>query len=560
VSSIITYLKWGSFHIGVKSESLKKLKASEMARYDAPLTKHVQRRGCTPNTREKILEDLMKWAKDPDSPRMYWMNGMAGTGKTTIAYSFCEQLQEKGLLGANFFCSRSLAECSDIQYVIPTTTRQLALSCPQFAPALLKILEGDFQMPSFRNQFKRLLSEPFQSISEPITDTLIIVIDALDECNNGVSEIRLFLKLIFDCFVAKVIPLKVFLTSRPEDVISRFITPPKPPSPSEWSVVHIHDIETSLVQADIKVYVEDELAEVVETLEDGWPPSTEVDVVVRNADRLFIYAATAIRYVKEDNGNPRMRLSEMASTSRVGKETSESPSLTTELIDGLYKTILERAVHRLNQVENKLVRMVLKLIVCAQTPLTLAGIANLVKASGEFKHEIKTSCVRTALKLLHSVISIPMDGDGVATIFHASFPDFLFNTRRCGSINHIPLRQSHQDVARMCLLFMDKFLTVDNITGSDRWETVDAIMKQEKIEKWIPSALAYACMFWGSHIDANDEIESLSTELDHFLTHQVLRWLEVLSLLRRLDIGFEVLQRMKEFQHVSAVEQPGDLC
>jgi len=386
-----------------------------MARYDAPLTKHVQRRGCTLKTRQKILEDLMKWAKDPDSSRMYWMNGMAGTGKTTIAYSFCEQLQEKGLLGANFFCSRSLAECSDIQHIIPTTTRQLALSCPQFASAILEVLKGDFQMPSFRNQFKRLLSEPFQSISEPITDTLIIVIDALDECNNGASEIRLFLKLIYDCFVAKNIPLKVFLTSRPEDVISRSITPAKPSSPSKWSVVHIHDIEKSLVQADIKVYVEDELAEIAETweLEDGWPPSTEVDVVVGNANRLFIYAATAIRYVKEDSGNPRMRLSEMASTSRVGKDTSERSSLTTELIDGLYKTVLERALDRLNQVENKLVRMVLKLIVCAQTPLTLAGIANLVRALGEFKHEIQTSCVRSALKLLHSVISIPMDGDGV---------------------------------------------------------------------------------------------------------------------------------------------------
>ena len=252
-----------------------------MARYD-DLTKNVQRRGCTLNTRQKILEDLMKWAKDPHSPRMYWMNGMAGTGKTTIAYSFCEQLQEEGLLGANFFCSRSLAECSDIQHIIPTTTRQLAVSCPQFASALLEVLEGDFQIPSFRNQFKRLLLEPFRCISEAITDTLTIVIDALDECNNGASEIRLFLKLIYDCFVAKVIPLNVFVTSRPEDVISRSITSSKPPSPSEWSVVHIHDIEKSLVQADIKVYVEDELTEIAETwkLEDGWPPSTEVDVLL----------------------------------------------------------------------------------------------------------------------------------------------------------------------------------------------------------------------------------------------------------------------------------------
>ncbi len=81
----------------------------------------------------------MEWARDRQKPRLYWMNGMAGTGKTTIAYSFCEQLQEKGLLGANFFCSRSLAECSDVRNIIPTTARQLARSSPQFASALVEI-------------------------------------------------------------------------------------------------------------------------------------------------------------------------------------------------------------------------------------------------------------------------------------------------------------------------------------------------------------------------------------------------------------------------------------
>jgi hypothetical protein len=105
--------------------------------------------------RRKILEDLMEWAKDPHKSRLYWMNGMAGTGKTTVAYTFCQQLQEKGLLGANFFCSRSLSECSDVRNIIPTIARQLARSCPPFASALLEVLEADRQSPSLGNQLKR---------------------------------------------------------------------------------------------------------------------------------------------------------------------------------------------------------------------------------------------------------------------------------------------------------------------------------------------------------------------------------------------------------------------
>jgi len=86
---------------------------------------------------------------------------------------------------------------------------------------------------------------------------------------------------------------QVFVTSQPKDAITRTITPPlKPFSPSEWSVVHVHDIEKSPVPADIKVYVEDELTEVAKTRrwESGWPPRE--DAVVSKANRLLIYVAT----------------------------------------------------------------------------------------------------------------------------------------------------------------------------------------------------------------------------------------------------------------------------
>jgi hypothetical protein len=329
-------------------------------------------------------------------------------GKTTIAYSFCEQLQEKGLLGANFFCSRSLAECSDVRNIIPTTARQLARSCPQFAPALLEVLEANPQLPSLGNQLKRLISEPFRRISKDVTDTLIVVIDALDECSNGSSEIHLFLEQICNYFSTNAIPLKVFVTSRPEDIISRTITPLKPSSPSEWSVVHIHDIERSLVQADIKVYVEEELTNIakIRRLEDGWPPSTEVDVVVGNANKLFIYAATVIRYV----GGGLWESSQAAFGVGVDftrKGTSQSSNLSTQLIDELYRAILERALGEKNSEEKLVAQMVLKLVVCAQTPLTLAGIVDLLNASEDLEIEILVSDVRTALELLPSVISTP---------------------------------------------------------------------------------------------------------------------------------------------------------
>src|SRR5580698_3337465 len=67
---------------------------------------------CTQGTREDILEKALAWCNDlsPNSPPVFWLSGMAGTGKSTIAYTLCQQLYNAGdavkVLGATFFCSR----------------------------------------------------------------------------------------------------------------------------------------------------------------------------------------------------------------------------------------------------------------------------------------------------------------------------------------------------------------------------------------------------------------------------------------------------------------------
>ena len=63
--------------------------------------------GCMEGTREQILADLEKWAINSAAPKVFWLNGMSGTGKTIIAHSISERLRKKEILGASFFCSRS---------------------------------------------------------------------------------------------------------------------------------------------------------------------------------------------------------------------------------------------------------------------------------------------------------------------------------------------------------------------------------------------------------------------------------------------------------------------
>src|SRR5687767_8104944 len=93
----------------------------------------LDRHACTEGTRKTILAQLDEWATDPAGARVYWLNGLAGTGKTTIAISLCKSLASKGLLGASFFCSRQLPRCRDSRLIVPTIAYQLARFSSTFA-------------------------------------------------------------------------------------------------------------------------------------------------------------------------------------------------------------------------------------------------------------------------------------------------------------------------------------------------------------------------------------------------------------------------------------------
>ncbi|KIK58278.1 hypothetical protein GYMLUDRAFT_1006702, partial [Collybiopsis luxurians FD-317 M1] len=145
------------------------------------------------------------------------MGGMAGTGKSTIAKSLCETFEEKmQILASAFFCSRQLPDCRDHTKIIPTIAYQLAHFSRTFAEALTKELQKDSKLADkeIKKQIRLLLLEPWKktaNISELTGKTPVIVIDALDECEN----IQLVLEPLLEAIKGRDLPgLKFLFTSR----------------------------------------------------------------------------------------------------------------------------------------------------------------------------------------------------------------------------------------------------------------------------------------------------------------------------------------------------------
>ncbi len=119
-------------------------------------------RPCLTDTRVDVLTTVQAWVESPDDnqPRIFWLKGLAGAGKTTIARSMAEWGKGKGILGANIFFSRDVPNLRDPTLVLPTLAYQLANHNAEFRSKLADILSHnpDVATRDFATQFRATYS------------------------------------------------------------------------------------------------------------------------------------------------------------------------------------------------------------------------------------------------------------------------------------------------------------------------------------------------------------------------------------------------------------------
>ncbi|CCO35638.1 hypothetical protein BN14_09756 [Rhizoctonia solani AG-1 IB] len=456
---------------------LHQMAPSKLAAYNSKLCDDINRRSCTKDTRVQVLAELSRWSLDSDAPNIYWMNGMAGTGKTTIAYTFAETLQANNSLGASFSCTRTEGECRDVAQIIPTIAYQLAHCSTHFRSALIRTLEADSDVTSraISDQFRRLLVEPLMSVKDVIKARLVVIIDALDECSDpkGVEKI---LDVLLN--TAARLPVKFFVTSRPDPLIQTRVNNQ---SDQTRSMLVLHEIEKSLVQSDIELYLREELAFMTIS-------SDQLKQLTDRSGCLFIYAATAIRYIRAHGAfvDHEERLKNIL-------DVSPSASRQHEEIDGLYMTVLERALENpiLEETERERMRLALWTAVCTCQPVSIETLATLIA--------VNASKASIYLQSLFSVLHLSRASQTVSTL-HASFPDFLFDKRRSGRF-HCETSGHNQYLSERCFGIMKQQLrfNICGLKSSFLWDSEVPGLK-DRIEQEVPSTLTYATHHWTDHV------------------------------------------------------------
>ncbi|KAF8691045.1 WD domain, G-beta repeat, partial [Rhizoctonia solani] len=505
-----------------KESRLTKILSAESAFYDSG---GVKRGGCAPGTREPQIKMLIEWASNPDSGRTCWMNGMAGTGKTTIAYTVCKMLGSQ--LGASFFCSRAISECRQVKSIIPCIAYQFARFSIPFSGALIKVMmaDPDVHRRSLKQQYEKLIFEPLVEVKESLPADVIVVIDALDECEDSDSVGQILDLLLSPDYK---LPIRYLVSSRPEkEICARMAA--RTNGSGDTPLV-LHDLQSDIVEADIKRYMQLELKDVPLTNEQ-WSN------VLKQCGVLFIYASTMCRFIKQGHVTDTLNeaLDTITNSSYIQMEDEQS-------IDSLYSTILTNAFKRSGMSRSNTERMkaVLGSVICAVEPMNREVIVSLLRLNS-LQH------LDSLLQPLRSVLNISEES-GLVTTLHASFPDYLLSHDRSGDFWCDP-ESRHASLAEACLQAIEASEPKINICGLPSSCLLDSEVEglNERVQRAISPGLAYACQHWSTHLYRGGYRSALVDRVRTFFFDNLLLWMEVVNLLKKIRHGTSIIQQAERW-------------
>ena len=504
------------------------------------------RQECLRGTRKDVLLQLEHWLKDGQDHRVFWLNGLAGTGKSTIAQTFAKISFADGNLGASFFCSRDFQDRSNLQAIFPTLAFQLAYRYPLFRDQLLQVLRANpgVGQDSLCSQMEKVIVGPLNTTSI----RTLIIIDALDECKD--EEPASAILSVLSRYVGKIPHVKFFITGRPEPHIrSGFRLKSLQPI---TEVLKLHDVERSLVDSDIKLYFRTGLTNIAETrsdcdLTEDWPSSSELDILCKKAAGLFIYASTVVKFVASRHHTPATRLTLITSLPHSTTHEGESG------IDQLYTQVLEQAFCDIGSDEEKLCscfRTVVGTVLLVFNPLPMEALSTLLKIPN----------ISTALCFLHSLLLIPDSKVNPVRAFHKSFPDFLTDQGRCKDERFfINPSVHHQDILLSCLNLMEERLK-RNICGLDEHTILTEVGDLSTRQKeHIGDALGYSCQFWAKHLaevpSSGGDVEEVHKAIDKFFTTHLLFWIEVLTIMGCLGMSVYAINDIQQWYNSVSPDQ-----
>lgn len=470
---------------------------------------------CLRGTRVALLLMIRQWGTTNGPQSIFWLKGVAGSGKSAIAHTVAQMLDEDGVLLSSFFFSRNVASRNTHRLLFTTIARDIAGRRPDFAADITAALERDPGLASAHlpRQLEAFILAPLRR--HKVMRTVAIVIDALDETINDDSEHSL-LSILRD--EASELPpqVRIFITSRPTWNMNQYL------SGHKHVKQHQIDIHSNENKQDVAVYVDTQLRDstLCSKMGPDWPDEALIRQLNILAGGLFIWIATICCYLHSAY-NPRAKLSAL-----LLKSLPLSQSLPTgKKMHLLYNDILEACGDWDDLDFLKDYSLFMGAIIAAKRPLSLATL----KALYGGNHPANLS-PKLLLERFGSVLTGFDDESEPIRILHLSFREFITDRSAHTSKTFkffISEKEHSQRLGALCLNTMVHEFRNTPPSGVGYLErgyppgipTVTGVSEK----------LLYACESWTDHLDDMDNPRIIIPTMRYFLSFYHNFWIEVVT-------------------------------
>ncbi|CAG8694534.1 1288_t:CDS:2, partial [Acaulospora colombiana] len=479
-------------HMNIQAEALKTARLGP----ERPRPMGTQHQACLKGTREPILQEIRNWKNAQIvEKRIFWLCDIAGSGKSTVAYTMSQEWDEEpNILLGRFFFSKNARDTADTDSFCSILARDLASKDPELGSVITNALQTDSLLAErdFNKQFQKLLVDPLGSISHDI----VFVLDAVDECK--IESRKQMLQVLLQK-LASLPALKILLTSRPEsDIVSLL---------QDKAVVRgMHfEMQGSKNQSnmtDIMSYVDHHLTNLLS--------SRYRQRIVTQSNGLFIWVSTARFELELAADNPAQFKSTLDSLLSRGAGGD---------LQNLYLGVINRVLR--GELKD-LIGRILGTLAILHEPVSITSLGRLMNANDED--------VEFIVKSMRSVFR----SDDIIEFLHPTFREYLHDIQGTGTIPDA--YTSHIDLALNSLGTLQHDLKRDichidrpELPFPDNEEVVDLDDRLSALWQSSPSLL-YSSQYWALHASQAIQDGSVIQSLDIFLETKLLNLVELSSL------------------------------
>ena len=480
---------------------------------------------CLDGTRTEILNEVIDWINnaDPAAPRIFWLHGQAGKGKSAIAHTIALQARNLGVLGS-CFCFTRVRQAEGLHTkLFPTIARDLADRDLRLRTLLAEMIANNHSLKDtadIAEQWEKFIVEPLFQLQGSSTGVVVVVIDALDE--SGAETTRApFLEALTACDAKLPVNIRVLLTSRPLVDIQEALD-----ASQHVRTRSLDDIDAKSTINDISLYVSHRLKSLRKTFSDA-----DIQQVAAKSGGVFEWARLACDFIS-------LHRIDVVAKRRLAEIMSHTSADGRTLLDEMYTTFLKEFTQGSSEVLG-VFQSVMRQILWSKEPLPISAL-NFMR--DRFPRTDDRYNVGGTLQMMASLLSGTNETSTPVRPLHASFYDFLLDENRSGEFCILE-GNIHRDLAIASLSVMCTCLCF-NICGLETSYVANAEVADldKKVEQNIPQYLLYACKFWAMHLQEAEFDMDLAALVGEFMSgEQVLFWLEVLGVSKSVRQGYWAL-------------------